>query len=196
MGGHSGDRFTRWRRARPITFAVGCGLGVAVIGVVTHGATFGSGYFYARGMLEGNQDTSAVFVLLKFVATWLTTWSGVPAGIFAPSLTIGAALGNDVATVTGYPHAATLIALGMAGFLAAATQAPLTAFIIVMEMVDGHAMVLSLMACSLIASGISRVLSRPLYPSLARMQLERLPPVPAAAPTPAPAPATATDRAP
>ena len=36
--------------------------------------------------------------------------------------------------------------MGMAGFLAAVTQAPLTAFIIVMEMVDGHAMVLSLMA--------------------------------------------------
>ena len=192
MGGHSADRFTRWRQARPVTFAVGCGLGVAVIGVVTHGATFGSGYFYARGMLEGNQDTSAVFVLLKFIATWLTTWSGVPAGIFAPSLTIGAALGNDVATLTSYPHAATLIALGMAGFLAAATQAPLTAFIIVMEMVDGHAMVLSLMACSLIASGISRVLSRPLYPSLARMQLERLPPKAA----PAPAPAIEPKRAP
>jgi H+/Cl- antiporter ClcA len=76
--------------------------------------------------------------------------------------------------VTHYPDAPTLIALGMAGFLAAATQAPLTAFIIVMEMVDGHAMVLSLMACALAGSVISRVLSHPLYPSLARMQLARM----------------------
>jgi H+/Cl- antiporter ClcA len=175
LGGQSGDRLSRWRHNRPVIFAVGCGLAVAVIGVATHGATFGSGYSYTRSMLEGSQNTPAIYVLLKFIATWLTTWSGVPAGIFAPSLSIGAALGNDIAMVTSYPHAATLIALGMAGFLAAATQAPLTAFIIVMEMVDGHAMVLSLMACSLIASGISRVLSRPLYPALAQMQLARLP---------------------
>jgi H+/Cl- antiporter ClcA len=175
LGGQTRDGPSRWRKSRPVTFAVACGLAVAVIGVTTNGATFGSGYTYTRAMLEGGQDTPAIYVLFKFVATWLTTWSGVPAGIFAPSLAIGAALGNDVAMVTAYPHAATLIALGMAGFLAAATQAPLTAFIIVMEMVDGHAMVLSLMACSLIASGISRVLSRPLYATLAQQQLGRLP---------------------
>jgi H+/Cl- antiporter ClcA len=63
----------------------------------------------------------------------------------------------------------------MTGFLAAVTQAPLTAFIIVMEMVDGHAMVLSLMACALIASAVSRMLSRPLYVALAEMQLARIP---------------------
>jgi H+/Cl- antiporter ClcA len=174
LGGQATDRASRWRRARPVAFAVACGLTVAVIGVVTHGATFGSGYDYTKAMLEGGEHTPAVYVLYKFVATWLTSWSGVPAGIFAPSLAIGAALGNDVAMVTHFAHAATLMALGMAGFLAAVTQAPLTAFIIVMEMVDGHAMVLSLMICALIASGISRVLSRPLYPALARLQLDRL----------------------
>jgi H+/Cl- antiporter ClcA len=36
-------------------------------------------------------------VLLKFVATWLTAWCGVPGGIFAPSLSIGARIGDDVA---------------------------------------------------------------------------------------------------
>ncbi len=175
LSGQSTDRFSRWRLKRPLLFAAACGLAVAVIGVVTQGATFGSGYAYTRSMLEGQENTPAIYVLFKFVATWLTAWSGVPAGIFAPSLAIGAALGNDIAQLTGYPHAATLIALGMAGFLAAATQAPLTSFIIVMEMVSGHAMVLSLMATALVASGVSRVLSRPLYASLAQFQLRRLP---------------------
>lgn len=175
LSGQSTDRFSRWRLKRPVLFAAACGLAVAVIGVVTQGATFGSGYAYTRSMLEGQENTPAIYVLFKFVATWLTAWSGVPAGIFAPSLAIGAALGNDIAQLTGYPHAATLIALGMAGFLAAATQAPLTSFIIVMEMVSGHAMVLSLMATALVASGVSRVLSRPLYASLAQFQLRRLP---------------------
>jgi H+/Cl- antiporter ClcA len=113
---------------------------------------------------------------LKLLVTWLTAWAGVPAGIFAPSLAIGAAWGADVAAWFGNTSAApALIALGMAGFLAAATQAPLTAFIIVMEMVDGHGMVLSLMTCALIASGVARLLSPPLYATLARAQLARLP---------------------
>jgi len=115
-------------------------------------------------------------VLLKFLATWITAWSGVPGGIFAPSLAIGGALGNNIASLTGYANAPTLIALGMAGFLAAVTQAPMTSFIIVMEMVDGHGLVLSLMASALVASGASRLVSAPLYTSLAALQLRRLAP--------------------
>jgi H+/Cl- antiporter ClcA len=70
----------------------------------------------------------------------------------------------------------------MVGFLAAATQSPLTAFIIVMEMVSGHAMVLSLMASAMLASGISRLFGPPMYPALALLL-----PLPSA---PAPAPPT------
>jgi H+/Cl- antiporter ClcA len=73
-----------------------------------------------------------------------------------------------------------LIALGMVGFLAATTQGPITAFIIVMEMVSGHTMVLSLMACALVASGVSRLLSRPMYAELA--MLLPLPPAPPSPP--------------
>lgn len=173
--GQGQDAFSRWRRLRPLSFALACGLAVAVLGVVTDGATFGSGYGHTRALLEGEHLGSWLYAPLKLVATWLTAWSGVPAGIFAPSLAIGAAWGADVAAWTGFAQAPALIALGMAGFLAAATQAPLTAFIIVMEMVDGHAMVLSLMACALIASGVARLLSPPLYAALARAQLARLP---------------------
>lgn len=186
LGGQSADGLSRWRLRRPVLFAAACGLAVAIIGVTTDGATFGSGYAHTQALLAGEVTLPAVYLLFKFIATWLTAWSGVPAGIFAPSLAIGAALGNDIALLTEYPHATTLIALGMVGFLAAATQAPLTAFIIVMEMIDGHAMVLSLMACALVASGVSRVLSRPLYSTLAQMQLGRIAPAPAPVATPDP----------
>ena len=174
--GHSPDWFSRMRQRAPIRFAAGCGLAVAVLGVVSQGDTYGSGYGHTRALLEGSGESSPLYVLLKFVATWITAWSGVPAGVFAPSLAIGAALGNDLAQLTAYANAPTLIALGMAGFLAAVTQAPLTAFIIVMEMVDGHALVLSLMASALVASGVSRLISAPLYASLAELQLQRRPP--------------------
>lgn len=175
IGGRSRDRFTRWRKKWPVGFAAGCGLMVAVIGLASSGQTFGSGYAHTRNMIEGTEAGRSFYLLLKFIATWVTSWSGVPAGIFAPSLAIGAAQGNDIAMLTHYAQASTLMALGVVGFLAAVTQAPLTAFIIVMEMVDGHAMVLTLMACALVASAVSRVLSPPLYGALAQFQLQRLP---------------------
>lgn len=174
LSGSATDRFSRYRKTSPVLFAAGCGLAVAVLGVVSQGETYGSGYAHNRAMLENASDTSPLYVLLKFVATWLTTWAGVPAGVFAPSLAIGGALGNDLAQLTSYANAPTLIALGMASFLAAVTQAPLTAFIIVMEMVDGHALVLSLMACAMVASGVSKLISAPLYASLAELQLRRI----------------------
>jgi H+/Cl- antiporter ClcA len=170
MAGGS-DLFSRQRKRAPVRFAAGCALLVAVIGVVTHGATFGSGYEQTRGLLEGDRTGETFYMPLKFIATWLTSWSGVPAGIFAPSLAVGAGVGSDIAAITGFVERPALIALGMAGFLAAVTQAPLTSFIIVMEMVAGQSMVLSLMACALIASGISRLITAPLYAALTRLQL-------------------------
>lgn len=169
------DRISAWRRAHPVRFAAACGFAIAVIGFVSGGATFGSGYEKTRHMLEGHLDMPVLYVTLRIAATWLAMWSGVPGGLFAPTLAIGAGVGNDVALFTGmHGDAPALIALGMAGFLAAVTQAPITAFIIVMEMVDGHAMVLSLMAAALGASLIARWIARPIYPALSAAQLARL----------------------
>ncbi len=170
-----GDRISRWRAAHPVRFAAACGLGIALIGWVSNGSTFGSGYVATRNLLEGHADVPFLYVTLRLVATWLALWSGVPGGLFAPSLAIGAGIGADVGLFTGWDaQTPALIALGMAGFLAAVTQAPLTSFIIVMEMVDGHAMVLSLMAGSLGASLLARWLAHPLYGALAAAQLAKL----------------------
>jgi H+/Cl- antiporter ClcA len=178
------DRFTRWRDAHPLRFAAGCALLVAVIGIISGGATAGAGYATTQALLQGNAEVPDLYTPLKFFATWLSAWAGVPAGVFAPSLAIGAGIGHDVAEITGMgPQAAIpLIAMGMAGFLAATTQGPLTAFIIVMEMVSGHPMVLSLMAVSLLASGIARWLTRPMYVELAAICVPALaaPPAPPA----------------
>lgn len=165
------DRFSRWRSVHPLLFAAGCGLAVAVIGVVTGGTTAGAGYGPTRALLEGNAELPGVYTGLKFCATWLSAWSGVPAGMFAPSLAIGAGIGHDIALLAsvGKEAAIPLIALGMVGFLAATTQGPMTAFIIVMEMVSGQAMVLSLMACALLASGIARLMTRSMYLELAAL---------------------------
>jgi H+/Cl- antiporter ClcA len=169
------DPFSAWRRQHPVLFAAACGLAIAILGVISHGATFGSGYDYTRRLVDGHVDVPVLYVTLRIVATWLAVWSGVPGGIFAPTLAIGAGLGGDIALLMHMSDSsAPIIAMGMTAFLAAVTQAPITAFIIVMEMVDGHAMVLSLMAAALGASLISRWWSVPLYETLAQAQLDRM----------------------
>ncbi|MEJ1168732.1 chloride channel protein [Variovorax sp. CCNWLW235] len=166
-------RLNRWRARFPVRFAAGGGLAVAVIGLVTGGVTFGAGSEAVKQMLQGHDELTPLYTALKFIATWLTAWCGVPGGIFAPSLSIGAGIGDAVAELAGSDLGPALIAMGMAGFLAAVTQAPLTAFIIVMEMVDGHSMVLSLMASAMLASLVSRMISRPLYETLAEHMVGR-----------------------
>jgi len=158
-----------WRAPRPLAFAAACAFGVALIGLWTDQATAGVGAAQTRLLLQGNDALPAGYTAARFVATVLSAVSGIPAGVFAPSLAIGAGLGRDVALVAGLaPEAAVpLMAIGMAAFLAAVTQGPMTAFIIVMEMVSGESMVLSMMAAALLASGIARLISPPLYETLA-----------------------------
>lgn len=172
------DRFSAWRQHHPLRFAAACALGVAVIGLVTDGATAGAGYAPTRALLEAQADPPALYILLKFCATWLSAWTGVPGGVFAPSLAIGAGIGHDVAQWLAVPPQAAipLIALGMVGFLSATTQGPITAFIIVMEMVAGQSMVLSLMATALLSSGLARWLTRPMYGELAGLIALQQPP--------------------
>lgn len=164
----------QWRGRYPLRFAASCGLIIAVLGVVGHGAAFGSGYAASEGLLSGTADVSPFYFAEKFIATWLSFWSGVPGGIFAPALAVGAGIGRDISVWTSAVSPPAVIALGMAGFLAAVTQAPITSFIIVMEMTEGRSMVLSLMGCALLASGISRLMGEPLYTVLGHLHLARV----------------------
>jgi H+/Cl- antiporter ClcA len=179
------DRFCAYRRAHPVRFAAWCGLGVAVLGLASQGVVNGGGHHHARELLSMTsieEHTPFLFSGLKFIASWWSAWSGVPGGIFGPSLSLGAGVGADVAWLTESRQVQALIAIGMAAFLAAVTQTPITAMIIVMEMTEGHGMVLSLMGAALIASLVSRMISRPLYSTMAELMLEKVLRPPAAAP--------------
>ncbi len=160
----------------PIWWSGFCGLMVALLGVVTDGAAHGSGYTFTSEMLTGNVHQSWWYAPSKYLATIFTYLSGVPGGIFAPSLSIGAGIGNDLLVFFGQHYQATSIcALCMAGFLAAVTQAPITSFVIVMEMIDGHEMVISLMTIALLSAIISKLFSPPLYSTLANLNTSKAP---------------------
>jgi H+/Cl- antiporter ClcA len=169
------------RLKRPVVFAAACGLAVAIIGILSGGMTFGSGYAEARGLLSGEHPLSGFYPLLKMASMVGSYLPGMPGGMFAPSLSIGAGFGNLLHLLFGNTSLGMLIALAMVGYLAAVTQSPITAFVIVMEMVNGHALVISLMATALIASRVSHFFAPPLYETLAERYAPRPLPVAEAA---------------
>lgn len=163
-----------WRQAHPCLFAAFCGLLVVGLGAGCGGAVFGSGYAQTRGLLEGVVELPWYYGGFKFLATLISQLSGLPGGIFAPSLAIGAGIGHaaDFLFASG-PASGMLLVLCMTGFLAAVTQAPITAFVIVMEMVDGYSQIIGLMSVALLSSAVSRMLAPPLYHTLAARFVER-----------------------
>ena len=125
----------------------------------------------ARAILEGGA-TSMAFVPAKFVATLTAMLAGIPGGLFAPSLAIGAGLGQLAGSLPGLTDVPGLAVIGTCAYLTGATQAPMTAFVIVMEMAGLHDLVLPLMVAALVSAGASRLISGSLYYGLAARLVE------------------------
>lgn len=158
----------RLTRERPVAFAALCGLALALVGLASGGVVYGTGYQEAKAILEGSAALPASYGLMKLLATVASYLSGSPGGIFAPSLAIGAGFGQNLAALMPYAPAGAVVVLGMVGYFAGVVQAPITAFVIVMEMTDSHAMILPLMATAFLAHAVSRlVCHQPLYKALA-----------------------------
>jgi H+/Cl- antiporter ClcA len=161
-------------KARPLAFAFVCGVGVVLCGLGSGDAVFGTGYAQVKGMLESGTSLPWSFGILKFAATALSTISGIPGGMFSPSLAVGAGLGSDVAYLFPNAPLGAIVLLGMVSYFAGVVQAPLTAFVIVTEMTQNHNMVLPLMLASLIAYATSRLIcSEGIYHGLAKTFLQR-----------------------
>jgi H+/Cl- antiporter ClcA len=165
-------RIKTWLSAAPLPRALGlafaCGLIVAACGLLSHGATYGTGYSVARLAVEG-QHLPWYFTPLKFIATAASTLSGIPGGLFAPSLSVGAGIGEMTGTLLGVHTLGAVVLLGMAAYFAGVTQAPITAFVIIDEMTDARGMVIPLMIAAFIGYGVSRLAQRhSLYHALAQ----------------------------
>ena len=161
------------RDERPVLFAGACGVGVALVGALAGGLTYGSGYEEARSVLETNAHLPWGYAPARAAATLLSYLSGIPAGLLAPSLSVGAGFGQFIADSLGQSSAVPFAILGMCGYLGGITQAPLTSLVIVMEMTSQHAMVLPLMVTAALATAISKLVTPPLYQTLADRYAKR-----------------------
>ncbi len=140
------------------------------------GALIGSIVFLSRGLLIGEGHLAipsqvfgglAWYLLLalalgKMVITAVTFHAGGSGGVFTPTLYIGAALGagsgalvSQVLPQAGI-HPETWGLIGMAGLVAGATRAPMTAIFMVFELTDDYAIVPPLMIVCVIAYAVAR----------------------------------------
>ncbi len=155
-------------RSRPVGLAALCGFVVALAGWATKGLSWGTGYETTRLLLSGH-GASLSFGPAKFVATLATALSGAPGGIFAPSLSVGAGLGQLIAMLFPGSSPGAIVLLGMVGYFTGVVRAPLTSVIIMMEMTADRTMILPLFATALIADAASAMICRhKLYHALAR----------------------------
>ena len=166
-----------WQRNRPLTTALLLGLAMATLGYVSGGSVYGTGYEEAKLLLAGEGHNGWLYALEKAGATLVSYWSGIPGGLFAPSLSVGAGMGAALADWFPEITFAAVALLGMAAYFSGVMQTPITAVVILVEMTDDQAIFLPLLGAALIAAGLSRHLCPvPIYRALMESFLESLPP--------------------
>ncbi|HED36599.1 MAG TPA: chloride channel protein [Gammaproteobacteria bacterium] len=157
-----------YRNQNPYVVAGLCGLGIAIIGFYSGHLTYGSGYEQAKAIVENTGEIGSDYGYLKLLATVVSYLSGIPGGIFAPSLSTGAGIGAHIAQwLVDYPYGV-IVLFAMVGYFSGVVQAPITAFVIVLEMTNEHELILPLMITAFLAAGISKsICKNPIYSTLA-----------------------------
>ncbi|MET3908466.1 H+/Cl- antiporter ClcA [Bradyrhizobium sp. S3.3.6] len=156
-------------KGHPLWFAFACGLAVAICGLMSGDTIYGTGYVQVREALDHGTPLPRDFGVLKLLATTFAAISGIPGGIFSPSLAVGAGIGSNIAALFHDAPLGAIMLLGMVSYFAGVVQAPITAFVIVTEMTDNHGMVVPLMAAALIAHFVSRMICEEgIYHALAK----------------------------
>jgi len=160
------DLFISSRLSLPLAMGIG-GAVVGAIGIVWP-EVWGNGFGGTDRILRGNPTFLKLFELFvaKIVATSATIGSGGVGGVFTPALMVGASLGGMVAKLTGlvFPWIESPVGgyalLGMGGLLAGVTRAPLLAIIMIFELTQNTAVLLPMMAVSVLAVLSARALQK------------------------------------
>ncbi|EQC69389.1 Voltage-gated chloride channel family protein [Streptococcus sp. HSISB1] len=143
------------------------------------------GYFYPQLLGGGNGLITSLttshltltvvflYFIIRFIWSALSYASGLPGGIFLPILTLGALLGFGFGlgvNQLGFISTAALInflVLGMAGYFGAISKAPLTAMILVTEMVGDFRQLMTIAVVTLVAYIVMDLLKgEPIYEAM------------------------------
>ncbi|ASK35170.1 voltage-gated chloride channel [Alcanivorax sp. N3-2A] len=166
----TGSRFLApYARQNPYRVVFLCALVVVFLGLITGGATYGSGYEQARHLITEDVEGGVLYPLAKMSATLVSYFTGIPGGLFSPSLAAGAGIGNVIGHWVPNSSVVGVTLVAMSAFLAGVIQRPITSFVIVMELTGNrHDILLPLMAGAFLAAAVAKLVwLRPLYDSLA-----------------------------
>ena len=151
------------RRAHPYWNALICGVLIALVGVISAGLSFGNGYTESRAALNNSEHLPMFYFLYKMLGSLFSTASGVPGGYFATSLAIGNGIGGFFHHIFAVAEIQQYYLLGMVAFLAALTQAPVTAIVMVMEITDSQSFVLPIIVASFVATWVANYFGKSIY---------------------------------
>ncbi len=158
-----------WADRLPLPVWLVAAVGGAIVGAIGIGypQVLGVGYEAIEQALRGETVilTLAALLVFKIVATSITIGSGGSGGVFAPSLFIGAMTGGALGAVfqdwlpsiVESPGAYALV--GMGAVVAAATNAPITAILIIFELTSDYKLIVPLMAACIISTLVATRLS-------------------------------------
>ena len=142
---------------------------LAILGAsgIAYPQLFGNGYDTVNQALVGALPLGLILALplLKLAVSALCASSGVPGGLFTPSLFVGALTGAAFGTAAHWlwpnvvPSTGGYVLVGMAAILAGSTHATMAAALMMFEMTGSYGVILPLLAACVISAVVSRALT-------------------------------------
>jgi CIC family chloride channel protein len=128
---------------------------------------FGNGYDTVNQALVGALPLALILILplAKLAVSALCASSGVPGGLFTPSLFVGALCGAAFGTAAHWlwpnvvPSTGGYVLVGMAAILAGSTHATMAAALMLFEMTGSYGVILPLLAACVVSAVVSRAMT-------------------------------------
>lgn len=155
--GYTGAWRNRVQGYRWYLFPIVTGLVVALVSFYLGKNTFGAGTYTIKEALESSVVVLGVQDFFgRFINIIASAASGCAGGLLLPALALGAGVGSMGGMLIDFMDARVFIAAGMAAFLGALLNAPLTAAVLVLEVTGQRELIFPLFLASIIAAWIRK----------------------------------------
>ncbi len=180
-------RLIRFREKRASRLLGGAVVGaVASLMLAKFPEVTGGGHRLAEDILSGRLldhgviGFMALLLVAKLVMTSSSFATGVPGGIFAPLLVMGAVSGYLVGIVASrlFPGLAVqpdvMATIGMAAVLSASVRAPLTGVVLIVEMTQQYTLLYALLIAAFVSYVLANIMqNQPIYEALLERDLHK-----------------------
>ncbi|MFN8769309.1 MAG: chloride channel protein [Neisseriaceae bacterium] len=172
-----GTAIDKLRKKNYLLTAFIFGILVACLGLFTQGVSFGNGAETTRAFLNSNVHVPWYYAISKAIGALFSVAAAVPGGYFSTSLSIGAGLmGAMHSFLPSDISIQQLYLLGMVGFLAAITDAPITAVVMIISIVaDTQHFAMPLVFTSVIAARVAGFFGESVYRQQVLIYVDKIP---------------------